>query len=357
MANIQDYKIIMPFARPHGGGSFKSASLLADGLKARGLDVQCVFPKGSSPSPLFLSSQHLTIGAPAISTKHNFIQKALKNIHSFVLALLFLRNKENIIVHCNDDTTILPWAIACWLTRTPCFWHVRQARKGILDPVRLALSTETIFISRFTSSRLNIPNPNIVNNPITQPEYDQDEATSNSFNLIFIGRDVPNKNLNLAINAALTAMSKHESVTLDILSDTPEERQNILLSKIPVHHRDKFNFAGWDDRPEPYYYKATLLLHPAQHEPFGRVFIEAASYGVPFVGLNSGSVPEIIERYNCGISSPTQNDYAETVLELLDSPKKIKELGRNGKEAAVHFRKENVSQNIIRLYERAISDS
>jgi glycosyltransferase involved in cell wall biosynthesis len=58
---------------------------------------------------------------------------------------------------------------------------------------------------------------------------------------------------------------------------------------------DRIEWAGFVADPDAIYRRLDLLVHPGVHEAFGRVLIEAMSWGIPVVGVRSGAVAEIVE--------------------------------------------------------------
>jgi glycosyltransferase involved in cell wall biosynthesis len=67
---------------------------------------------------------------------------------------------------------------------------------------------------------------------------------------------------------------------------------------------------------------AELLAHPARHEPFGIVILEAAALGVPVVASRVGGIPEIVEDEHSGRLVPADDPalLAAAVATLLRDP-------------------------------------
>lgn len=65
------------------------------------------------------------------------------------------------------------------------------------------------------------------------------------------------------------------------------------------------------------YKKSDIMLVPSLWaEPFGRVVIEAAKYGLYVIGSNNGGIPEIINTLKCGcICNPVDIDKFKEILE------------------------------------------
>ncbi len=66
-------------------------------------------------------------------------------------------------------------------------------------------------------------------------------------------------------------------------------------------------------------------------EPFGIVFVEAMSYGLPIVANNIGSIPDLIENgFNGYLINNNITDYTNAICTLFDNPLQAKKMGENG---------------------------
>ena len=83
------------------------------------------------------------------------------------------------------------------------------------------------------------------------------------------------------------------------------------------------------------YYKASdIFVLSSASESFGKVLVEANACGKPVVSTATTGAKEIVQDGYNGFLVPI-GDYealAEKILNLLDDPKKAKEMGENGKE-------------------------
>lgn len=89
-----------------------------------------------------------------------------------------------------------------------------------------------------------------------------------------------------------------------------------------------FTAAGLGDRFHPLGHRgdvpallrsATVLVHPARQEPFGRVLLEAAATGLPIVAAAVGGTPEMLESERSALLVPPADPsaLAEGVIRLL----------------------------------------
>jgi len=100
-----------------------------------------------------------------------------------------------------------------------------------------------------------------------------------------------------------------------------------------------------------------VLVHPAKHEPFGRVVCEAMVMRVPVVAANSGGIPDIIiDGVNGFLVAEDDADcFAERVSALLGNPEHARTLASAAREHILqNFTKERVAQQLAREYKDAL---
>ncbi len=103
---------------------------------------------------------------------------------------------------------------------------------------------------------------------------------------------------------------------------------------------------------------ATLLVMPAEQEPWGLVYIEAMRAGIPPVGLRKAAFPEIVAdgEYGFILDGASATDLAALLEHLLVCPDKVQEVGFNARVYATDkFTWAAVSDQILKTYESAAS--
>jgi len=104
--------------------------------------------------------------------------------------------------------------------------------------------------------------------------------------------------------------------------------------------------------------KIDVLIMPSLwNEPFGRVIIEAYSYGVPVIGSNGGGIPELIEDGKTGfIFDPDKNGDLESKITLfIDNPELIFSMSENCIYKAKQYSAEEIAIKYIGLYKNLLS--
>jgi glycosyltransferase involved in cell wall biosynthesis len=164
-----------------------------------------------------------------------------------------------------------------------------------------------------------VPGP-VVRIPNTfRPIYDQADAEdAERDGLLFVGRLVSVKGVDLAVEALRRLRGRGVDTTLTICGDGPE-REALERQVRDAGLQNIVAFEGWTepDALAARYSRAELLLVPSRYEPFGIVALEAIASGCPVVAAETGGLPEAVG--DCGILVAPDNpgalaDAAERAL-------------------------------------------
>jgi glycosyltransferase involved in cell wall biosynthesis len=136
------------------------------------------------------------------------------------------------------------------------------------------------------------------------------QFSSEEYKIGYIGRIEQAK----GIEVLLKAFSELENPNLKLLvAGSGNEQYLQYLQK--KYNDTRVQYLGHIE-PEVFYVDIDLLVVPSLwNEPFGRVVIEALSYGLIVVASNRGGISEIIEKSNNGfIFDPSDMDALKTIL-------------------------------------------
>jgi len=173
--------------------------------------------------------------------------------------------------------------------------------------------------------------------------------------LLGILRLVPQKGIDVALEALARIRPSHPDIHLVVLGEGPErarlEQQAAALGLteavwLPGRTGD---VAAWLARSE-------LLVHPARWEGFGICLLEAMLAGLPVVATAVSSVPEIVADGETGLLVPRDDAtaLAEALSVLLDDPARARQLGEAGRaRARALFSVGHMAEGTIAVYERA----
>ncbi len=106
--------------------------------------------------------------------------------------------------------------------------------------------------------------------------------------------------------------------------------------------------------------ESTLLLHGSRQEPLGRVLIEAAACGCPFIATRVGGTPEIVrglESLNLMCDAGSPEAMARAARKLLCSPVNLSFVSRQLREMAVdRFDAIRCAEQVHALYRELIGE-
>lgn len=148
---------------------------------------------------------------------------------------------------------------------------------------------------------------------LVYPGFDADLARrrpareSDELRLLFVGNWDPRKGLETLVDAVHRL--DHLCLSLDVVGDDafhPRYARRIrrkvadfgLGSRITLHGRVSREAVG------AFYSQADVFVLPSSYEPFGIVFAEAMSFGLPVIAANAGGVPELVEHGVNGLLVP-----------------------------------------------------
>jgi glycosyltransferase involved in cell wall biosynthesis len=140
--------------------------------------------------------------------------------------------------------------------------------------------------------------------------------------VLFVGRLVAVKGLDVLIRAMPQIRATHPAARLSIVGDGPERpRLEGMVNSLRLASCVDFLGAVEQSGLVEYYRRVTLLVLPSLEEGFGLVVVEALGCGCPVVASDLPAVRDILEDGRCGLLFRTGDsaDLAEKVCELLAS--------------------------------------
>ncbi|MFZ5651476.1 MAG: 1,4-alpha-glucan branching protein domain-containing protein [Bacillota bacterium] len=150
--------------------------------------------------------------------------------------------------------------------------------------------------------------------------------------LMFLGRLVPEKGVQVLIEALPMIMEKYPGVVLTVAGRGPYEADlRELAGRFGVV--SNVDFIGFvnDEGRNQLLAESSVAVFPSIYEPFGIVALEAMAAGIPVVISDTGGLSEIISHGIDGIKVPPgrADVLARYVIELLDHPDQADKLAKN----------------------------
>jgi glycosyltransferase involved in cell wall biosynthesis len=166
------------------------------------------------------------------------------------------------------------------------------------------------------------------------------EKKINRKKLLFVGRIVPLKNLNILLKSIKIIKKDIPDVEFIIVGDEVSGRlhgdsghkdQLISLVKL-LEIQVNVHFVGWKTGKELFklYQNSDLFLFASTYENFGLPLLEAASFGIPLVSTNVGVASDLIGNDEGGtiISKLDEKYISEKIIKLLKDKKKYSQASK-----------------------------
>ncbi len=185
------------------------------------------------------------------------------------------------------------------------------------------------------------------------------KAAAEGITIAFLGRLVPEKGAQFAIEAMPMIMNKHPEAILAIAGRGPYEGE---LKRLAGLHgvSNNVKFLGYidDETRNQLLAGASVAVFPSTYEPFGIVALEAMAVGTPVLVSDTGGLGEIVNHGIDGLKIPPGRAdlLAHYVLELLDCPGLAKSMSHKGYQKVLNYYSwDRIAQDTIKVYKRAIN--
>ena len=245
-----------------------------------------------------------------------------------------------------------PWVIAhhSWLTQNDgsIGWTERFKR-------RLLRRASCISVSQAVADHVDTPSV-VIGPPYNDAMFWRDPSISRTRQLLFVGRLVSSKGLELLLEALAELRRQGRSPGLTIVGGGPEmEPAKKLAHRLGVADEVEFTGPRTGAELREIYCRHHILVVPSiTPETFGIVALEGIACGCVVVGSEgAGGLTDAIGA--CGVRFPMGDAHllAERLAELLEHPE---QLARYQTHAAEHARRFTASR-VSGLYLKIIQDS
>lgn len=301
------------------------------------------------------------------------------------LALLMKKSRVDLI-HANSIRAGIMAGLFRWYHRLPVVWHIRdmppQGNIGKLIK-RFAGSTAKTLICISESVLQSMEHPSVagrcrlVHNGVELKIFHKEEkqriknrirselqTSKEARVLAIIGQIAPWKRQEDAIEAFASLIHEERDAVLWIVGEAKFRHENErYLERLQgmvkdLGLEDKIIFTGFREDVLEICCAADLLLLCSDHEPFGRVIIEAMSQGTPVVGTRGGGVPEIIEHGMSGFMYEIGNidELGHYIRQVLDHQVIWSLFSQNGQERAREmFSIKQTSHKVQQIYKELLA--
>ncbi len=156
-------------------------------------------------------------------------------------------------------------------------------------------------------------------------------------NLLSVAICDPRKGLDTLLEAIHRL--NNPKIKLDVVGDDSidpaySERLKEQVAASGLEEKVVFHGVVRAEELRRFYSEADIFVLPSLYEPFGIVFAEAMSFGLPIIATNAGGIPELVEEGENGFLVPPGDvDSLVDAIDKLASDAELRErFGRNGYE-------------------------
>jgi len=320
------------FFHPSIGGTEEVGQILADQFTQMGHEVKVI-----TTTPLGTDNSHFpfeVIRQP----------RALELWRAVKWAEVVLHN--NICLQMAWPLLLLrrPWVVAhhIWIRRL-------DGKRGLRDRLKfLAIRfAKNIAVSRALASDLPIQ-AEVIGNPYREKIYFNTGGKERDNRLLFVGRLIPGKGVDLLIEALQILKARGRPYGLRVLGEGPERaRLQELASGLPVE------FEGIKTRKElaEIFNQHRVLVIPSMcDETFGLIALEGMACGCQVIGANDGGLPEAIGP--CGRIFPRGD--AKALAELIEQDQGGTELLNHAEKHLAKHRAGAIAEAYLKVIQEAL---
>jgi len=324
---------------PDVGGIETSSEVLANEFVKKGHSVKIVTATGAKGDRKFPFD---VIRKPGTIELFKAVKWCDVNFHNGISLrmagpLLFLRK---------------PWVIThqTWISGP-------DSKQRIVDALKhfIVKYGKNISISTHIASQLSVVSV-VVGNPYQEVHLDLGNSIERNKDLIYVGRLVSDKGVNLLLEALVILKKEGISLSLTIVGKGPEKEKLINMSK-KLSLSQQVDFAGvhqGEDLMRMLNSHKIIVVPSVWKEPFGIIALEGMTCGcVPIVADNCGLVEAIGP---CGITFKRgdPSSLAEAIKGLLGDNDKMDALKSNMVKHLGKFKPEDIADKYIRIFEEEI---
>jgi glycosyltransferase involved in cell wall biosynthesis len=249
--------------------------------------------------------------------------------------------------------------------------------KNVFGPMlrRIVAGSDAVtVISTFTGERLRqfVPGVKSViipfgaaaqNHEQTGPDAKHTRSAADPFNLLFVGRLVRRKGVDVLLNAA-THLAGDPRLRIHVVGEGPE-RVSLMneADRLGVSGLVKFEGGVSSQRIAGFFEDCDALVLPAivtesgETEGLGVVLLEAMGYGKPVIASDAGGITDIVIDDETGVLSPAGDAaaLARAIRAAMDDPARMQRLSENGKvHAEREFGWDTIVSRLIDTYHMAV---
>lgn len=375
------------FSTTKGGGEYVF-SILAKALADNGNKIWVITHKIDGET--YQSHKNIKlVFAPTIQYEGGLPAGFSDNIKylvfSVVKGLSIIRNEGIDLIHSNNFTPALSGSILTTLTKKPhittvhdifslCgknYWQewrkqyniskINSSLAPIFEKMMISLNYDAIHtVSEATKEDLikfGAKKPiHIIPNAIEQSAIST--KSLNKFQLIYIGRLVFYKNLEVVFKAIHIVRKTYPEIQLLVIGGGPhKENLKLIVDELDLHDNVKFmGYLSTEEKNE-LLASSNALVFPSLCEGFGLVILEAYANNKPVLVSDIRPLSDIVLNGKSGITIPPhdENEWAKAIVKLITDIDFSKKMGDAGRTLLnEQFDVKTMLKNILCMYDSVV---
>jgi len=225
-------------------------------------------------------------------------------------------------VHC--DLKNDPWTTQKGIFRT--FEEEKTIYSQFNKVVAVSKNVEDIMNDYYgLQNTTTIYNPIDVEDICQKSQEPIDFTPSDGFNIVSVGRLVPQKGYDLLIPIIAKLRNEDLNAHLYILGEGEErKRLESLISNLSA--QSYIHLMGYKNNPHAYVRQMDLFVCSSRAEGYSLVIAEALSLGIPVISTNCSGPNELLAEGKYGILCNDYEELYEKIKELAIYPELLKDL-------------------------------
>jgi glycosyltransferase involved in cell wall biosynthesis len=211
------------------------------------------------------------------------------------------------------------------------YWYEYLGKLGIFGKIIekgiFYLTKNVICVSQLTFENMLVnrcpDNSTIIANGVNTKEITFINPSEDYSDVIFAGRLIPEKHVDLIVNAIAKVKKVHPFVKCKIIGNGPSEKYLKQLTS-SLNLENNIIFEDFYENQENLYSdikSSSALILPSKREGFGIIVIEANACGVPVITLNDdmNAAKDLIEENNGWLVEDDSTQLAELINEIINN--------------------------------------
>ncbi|MFN8050223.1 MAG: sugar transferase [Acidimicrobiales bacterium] len=249
-----------------------------------------------------------------------------------------------------------------WTDRIEGWWA--KARRATVVCHSSSVESEIIRLWRIDPSRIAMFPLAVELEQFDQPTDPTATATVRaesgidpaSFLMVVVGRLVPSKRFDLAVDAAHRLVERGVDASLLVIGEGREKTAMVeQAERLGIADRVAFAGARFGDELADHLHAADVLISTSSYEGFGLTLVEAMGAGLPTVAMSVGGVTDIVVDGETGylVGAGDLTALVDRVEELAKDREAATRMGTQGRERAeTEFSAAAGAQRFVDLYRR-----